>query len=70
MSARASIRSLPDVSDNRIPLRTVRVVDEIWLPAKERADAEATTVSAVIQHALRRYGEGAVNNVTPPTTAR
>ena len=39
------------------PLRAVRVEDEIWLPAQERAKAEGTTVSDVIRAALKRYGK-------------
>lgn len=48
------------------PLRNVRVPKDVWEAAQARAKAEGTNVSAVVQHALRRYGEGAVNNVMPP----
>lgn len=35
--------------------RTVRVPDEIWLPAKEKADEEGETLSEVIRRALTEY---------------
>ena len=36
-------------------LRNVRVEDALWLPAKEKAQAEGRTLSDVIREALRRY---------------
>lgn len=39
-----------------IPIRSIRVQDEIWDPAKERADGEGETMSAVINRLLDGYG--------------
>lgn len=36
-------------------LRNVRVEDELWLPAKTKAESEGRTLSDVIREALRRY---------------
>lgn len=41
---------------DKMPLRAVRVPDEIWQAAQERAEAEGRTVSDVIRAALKRYG--------------
>lgn len=35
--------------------RSVRVEDELWLPAKDKAEAEGTNLSDVIRDALRAY---------------
>lgn len=35
--------------------RTIRIPDEIWLPAKAKAEAEGETLSDVIREALRAY---------------
>jgi hypothetical protein len=48
------------------PLRTVKVPEDVWQAAKDRAAAEGVTVSAVIVYALRRFGAGATSNVMPP----
>ena len=40
---------------DRIPLRTVRVPDEVWEHAKACAEAEGTTVSAKINETLRKW---------------
>jgi hypothetical protein len=37
--------------------RTVRVPDEIWLPAKAKADEEGRNLSDIIREALRSYLE-------------
>jgi hypothetical protein len=37
--------------------RTVRVPDEIWLPAKTKADEEGRNLSDIIREALRSYLE-------------
>lgn len=37
------------------PLRNVRVPDEVWDAARVKAEAEGTTVSAVVLAALRQY---------------
>lgn len=39
----------------KTPARAVRVPDDLWDAAKAKADAEATTVSAVIVAALKRF---------------
>ena len=40
-----------------MPLRAIRVPDETWKLAQERAKAEGTTISAVVREALERYGQ-------------
>lgn len=40
-------------------LRNVRVDDDIWVPAGERATAEGTNLSAVIRDFLADYAVGA-----------
>ena len=40
----------------RMRLRAIRVPDKTWQAAQERAQAEGTTVSAVIREALEQYG--------------
>jgi predicted DNA-binding protein len=40
------------------PIRNIRVPDDIWQRAKARAAAQGTTVSDIIQEALRKYAEG------------
>lgn len=37
------------------PIRNIRVADELWNAAKEKAENEDTTVSAVLLAALERY---------------
>lgn len=37
------------------PNRTIRIADEIWLPAVEKAHDEGTTVTEVIIEALKRF---------------
>lgn len=37
------------------PIRTVRVPNEIWLPAHEVAEANGETLSVVIRRALVKY---------------
>ena len=37
------------------PLRNVRVDDDLWQAAKAKAEAEGTTLTAVILEALRRF---------------
>lgn len=46
-------------------LRNVRVPDEIWLPAKERAEREGTTLTAVIVQRLEEYGRNEDTVTTP-----
>ncbi|MBD8056671.1 ribbon-helix-helix protein, CopG family [Rhodococcus ruber] len=40
------------------PLRNVRVPDELWDAARERAEAEGRHVSDVVREALHRYAKG------------
>lgn len=40
------------------PLRSVRVPDEVWLPAKARSEAEGIPLTAVIVTALIQFLEG------------
>jgi hypothetical protein len=42
----------------KTPPRSVRIPDAIWTAAKARADAEGTTLTAVILRALTRYAKG------------
>jgi hypothetical protein len=37
------------------PLRAIRVQDEVWAAAKEKAERDGTTVTAVVLAALQRY---------------
>ncbi len=37
------------------PIRAVRIPDEVWQAALEKARAEGTTVTAVVLAALQRY---------------
>jgi hypothetical protein len=48
------------------PVVNFRVPEPVLTAARERAKAEGTALNAVVVHALKRYGEGAVNNVMPP----
>jgi hypothetical protein len=38
------------------PVRTLRSPDDVWEPAKAHAEAEGTTIGAVINAFLKRYG--------------
>ena len=40
----------------KTPLRAIRVADDIWQAAQSRAEAEGTTVTAVVVASLKRYG--------------
>lgn len=40
------------------PPRSVRIPDHIWQAARERAERDGTTVTAIILRALTRYGKG------------
>ena len=37
------------------PLRNVRIADDIWQAAKERADQQGESLSDVIRRALEQY---------------
>ena len=41
--------------DNRDPVRTVRVPEELWRAAQARAAERGESVSAVLLRALKRY---------------
>lgn len=43
----------------RTPPRSVRIPDHIWAAARDRAEREGTTITAVILRALTRYAKGA-----------
>jgi hypothetical protein len=42
----------------QMPMRGLRVDDETWIPALERARGEHRTLSDVVRIALRAYAEG------------
>jgi hypothetical protein len=42
---------------NHTPRRTVRVPDNVWQPAQEKAATEGTNVSAVVNRKLAEYIE-------------
>lgn len=48
-------------------IRAVRVADDPWEPARERAQREGTTVSAVIVAALTQYAHPDNEVTTSPT---
>ncbi len=39
----------------KTPLRNIRVPDDLWDAAKQKAQAEGTTLTEVIKRALTRY---------------
>ena len=42
-------------AEGKTPHRTIRVEDELWKAAQEKARVEGRTVSDVIRDRLRRY---------------
>lgn len=42
----------------KTPLRNVRIPDELWDAARQRAEAEGRHVSDVVREALHRYAKG------------
>jgi hypothetical protein len=48
-------RRVPRPPTGKTPVRNLRVVDEVWLPALEKARAEGRTLTEVIVTYLRRY---------------
>ena len=46
---------VPRPPTGKTPVRNLRVVDEVWLPALEKARAEGRTLTEVIVTYLRRY---------------
>ena len=50
---------LPRVPNQpKTPQRSVRVPDEVWKAAQERADEEGRTLSDVVRVALEKYAKG------------
>lgn len=45
------------MTPEKMPLRSVKVPDEIWVPAQEKAKAEGKSLSQVIREALSKYAE-------------
>jgi len=45
--------------EKHTPVRAVRVPDDVWKAAQDRAAAEGTTVSAAVLAFLKRYGKKA-----------
>lgn len=39
-------------------LRSIKMSDEVWNPAKERAAAEGIPLAVIIRNALIAYGKG------------
>lgn len=37
------------------PVRAIRIPDTLWKAAREKAEREGTTVTAIVLAALRRY---------------
>lgn len=40
------------------PQRSIRVPDEVWYAALERAEQEGITLTSLLINTLRSYGEG------------
>lgn len=47
---------MPRPKTGETPKRNIRVPDDIWNPAKDRASAEGRTIAAVVNSQLSRYG--------------
>lgn len=47
---------MPRPATGKTPVRNLRSPDHIWKPALERAHAEGTTLTEVINRYLARYG--------------
>lgn len=39
----------------KTPLRSFRVPDDLWMPARDKAHREGITITDVLQRALREY---------------
>ena len=48
-------QQVPRPATGKTPVRNLRVVDEIWLPALAKARAEGRTLTDVIVTYLQRY---------------
>ena len=46
---------VPRPATGKTPVRNLRVIDEVWRPALEKARAEGRTLTDVIVAYLRRY---------------
>lgn len=55
MTQGASVPPVPN--QPKTPQRSVRVPDEVWQAAKERAEAEGRTLSDVVREALAAYAK-------------
>lgn len=56
-------RQVPRQTTGNTPLRNMRLADDVWLPALARAEAEDTTITAVVEARLREY---AAEPLAPP----
>lgn len=52
------------------PQRAVRVEDDVWDPALERAISEDRSLSSVIRIALRTYAEHGIDAISNPREKR
>lgn len=50
---------MPRIYRGRTPVRNVRVSDEVWFAAMDRAHAEDKDLSEIIRAFLKRYGKAA-----------
>lgn len=50
----------------KTPIRGIRVPEELWLTAQEKAEIEGTTVSAEVVKFLRWYTRGPETTKPPP----
>lgn len=49
------------------PIRAVRVPDEIWHPAVEAARVSGTSVTAIVQRALREFVDASKQSKHSPS---
>jgi hypothetical protein len=56
--------------ETHTPLRNVRVPDDVWQPAMERAKENGETVSDVVRRALAEYVMPPPPEPSAPTRAR
>ena len=54
-------RARPRRAKGSLPARSVRISDEVWERARNRAAYEQTTVSHVINSLLEGYSKGLLN---------
>jgi len=47
---------MPRLKRGKTPVRNVRISDDIWFAALERAHSEGKDLSVVIREMLKRYG--------------